>query len=233
MPAAHIDTIGYPILVRGRSETRRVSMTDLVGSSLSIADGGTVTLYDVAGTSRGSGTTSSGACTYTVSSDCPDGPAREIWSVTAGGTAYIFPVGVMVGKVDLPCPVTDDALKQRVSALGVYPSGETSWVKWRNRAWERVLREVAIRQGSLSLWDPSVIYDAALAACMAAVLEEAASLGAQPWGDLAAAWEQKYQQEVDRVVVRLDTDTDQAPDTDPRAQATGVSIGQRYPGRVG
>lgn len=222
MPAAHIDTIGYPILVKGRSETRRVSMTDLVGSSLSIADGGTVTLYDVAGTSRGSGTTSSGACTYTVSSDCPDGPAVEVWAVTAGGTSHTFRVDVMVGKADLPCPVTDDALKQRISALGTYPSGETTWAKWRNRAWERVLRDVAARHASLSLWAPGAIYDAALAACMAAVLGEAASYGAQPWADLAAQWEHRYSVEIDRIAIRLDTDSDQAPDTGPLFQSAGL-----------
>lgn len=96
-----------------------------------------------------------------------------------------------------------------------------------------MLREVMARHGSLSLWAPGVLYDAGVAACMANVLQTAAAYGSSPWADLAAAWEQRYQQEIDRLTIRLDTDADQAPDTDPARQATGVSIGQRYSGRVG
>lgn len=233
MPSATIDTRGYPVLVRGRSETRGLGVEDDTGADVSIADGGTVTLYDVAGTSRGTGTTSGGGVTYTVSSDCPDGAAVEVWSITAGGKAYIFRVDVAVTKSDIPCLVTDGDLEERIEPLGAFPPGRTTWWKWRFRGWNRMLREVMARHGSLSLWAPGVLYDAGLAAAMANVLQTAASYGAQPWADLAAAWEQRYQQEIDRLTVRLDTDADQAPDTDPRAQATGVSIGQRYPTRVG
>ena len=67
---------------------------------------------------------------------------------------------------------------------------------------------------------------------MAAVLQTAAAYGAQPWADLAVEWERRYQHEIDRVILRLDTDADQAPDTDPMRQATGVAIGER-PGVVG
>lgn len=228
MPAAHLDTgTTYPVLVAGRSEVRQVQVTSSTGTPQAIADGGTVTLYDVAGTSRGTGTTSGGGVTYTVSSSCPDGPAVEVWSVTAGGVAYTFRVGVLVGKADLPCPISDDALEQQIAALGTYPDGETTWAKWRNRGWDRVIRDLVRRQGTASLWDPAAVYDAALASCMAVVLRTAAGYGAQPWADLAAEWERRYQHEIDRVILRLDTDSDQAPDTDPLRQSTGVAIGER------
>ena len=60
MPFGRVDTLGVGVLVRGRTESRRVLIYDGSGNALAIADGGTVTLYDAAGTSLGSGTTSSG-----------------------------------------------------------------------------------------------------------------------------------------------------------------------------
>lgn len=237
MPFARVDTLGVNVLVRGRSEARRILLYDGSGSEMAIADGGTVTLRDVAGTSLGSGTTSGGAATYTVSSGAAVGVGFETWDVTAGGVPVVVRVRVLIGHADIPCPINDDDVGQTMSALdGAYPVGETSWAKHIRRGWDRVMRDVIRRtranyDGELYVADD--LYDAGLASVIHQICVDASALGSTRWADLAAVWGQRYQHELERAMLRFGTDDDAAPDVDPQRLGTGAAVGERQFGRIG
>lgn len=237
MPFARVDSLGVPTVVRGRSETRQILVYDGGGDALTIADGGTVTLYDASGTSLGSGTTSGGTVTYTVASGSSVGAGHEVWDVTAGGTAYKFRVRVLVGHADIPCPINDDDVEQVMSVLdGSYPAGEDSWAKAIRRGWVRVLREV-IRRTRVNydgeLYTADDLYDAALASVVHQIALDASAFGSARWADIAVTWGQRYEHEIERAMLRFGTDNDAAPDTDPQRLGTGAAIGERQFGRIG
>jgi hypothetical protein len=237
MGFVRVDGFGVSVLVRGRSEARRVRLYDVNGAELTVANGGTVTLYDASGTSLGSGTTSSGTATYTVSSGSAVGVGFEVWDVTASGTAYKFRLRVLVGHADIACPINDDDVEQVMSVLdGSYPSGETSWAKHIRRGWDRVLREVVRRtrvnyDGELYTGDD--LYDAALAAVVHQIALDASAFGSARWADIAVNWGQRYEHEIERAMLRYGTDNDAGPDTDPHRLGTGAAIGERQFGRIG
>lgn len=237
MPFGRVDTLGVGVLVRGRTESRRILLYDGNGAALAIADGGTVTLYDASGASLGSGTTSSGIATYTVSIGSPVGVGFEVWDVTAGSSAYKARVRVLVAHADILCPVNDDDIEQVMSVLdGAYPIGETSWSKRIRRGWDRVLRDVIRRTRANydgELYTSDDLYDTALASVIHQICVDASALGSTRWADLAVVWGQRYQHELERAMLRFGTDDDAAPDTDPQRLGTGAAIGERQFGRIG
>lgn len=237
MPFSRVDTLGVPVLVRGRSETRRVLLYDDTGTQLTIADGGTVTLTDLNGTSLGSGTTSSGAAVYTVSAGTTVGPGYETWAVTASGTAYTFRVRVLVGQADLPCPINDDDIGQVVSVLdSMYPVGETTWAKQIRRGWDRAMREVIRRTRANfdgELYASDDLYDAGLSAVIAQICLDASALGSARWADLATEWERRFQHAIESAMLRFGKDATAGPDTEAERMGSGAAVGERQFGRLG
>lgn len=235
--ALSFDVGPYPILVRGRSVARMVSVHSLSdGSSAAIGNGGTVTLYTMSGTSLVSGTTSGGGVTYTVPAGSDVGPAYELWDVTAGSTPIKVRVPVLLVQADLLCPINNDAITQRILALDEPPVGEDGWFKAISRGWDRLIRDMVrlSRVGvDAEIWSAGAVYDAALAACMAQVLETAAAYGSATWEAARDRWETRYQHELQRMMVDYGTDNDAGVDTDRTRLSRGSGIGEVPTGRVG
>lgn len=237
MPAVRVDSFGVSVLVRGRTESRRIRLYDKNGTELTIADGGTVTLRDASGNSLGTGTTSSGTATYAVSSGSPVGVGFETWDVTAGGTAYTFRLRVLIGHADIPCPINDADVEHVMSVFdGAYPIGETTWAKHIRGGWDRVMRDVVRRtranyDGELYTCDD--LYDAGLASVIHQICVDASALGSARWADLAVTWGQRYEHELSRAMLRFGTDDDAAPDQGPERLGTGIAVGERQFGRIG
>jgi hypothetical protein len=235
MPAIIVDSGPVPILVRGRSEARVALVSSASSGSAMTITAGTVTLYSAAGVSLVSASISGASATYTVPAGNP-GRGYEVWAVTAGGSAVTFRVGVLLGTYDLACPIVDDDITQRYPALGTYPAGETSWYKAINRGWDRLLRDLMTtsRIGlDAEVMYPDVLREAALASCMAQIMGIASTYGAQPWADLEQKWEQRYDHQMERLILTYGTDSDTVPDTGPTRLGRGSGIGEVNIGRKG
>ena len=227
-----------PILVRGRtSSVVLVCESTSDGSSLTVAVGGTVTLYDRAGASIVSGTTTAGGV---VSLAVPAGDAvgacTLLWDVTAGSTPIKIRVNGILAQADLLCPVLSGDIERVIAALETPPSGETTWAKSIASGWRRLMGDLVrvSRIGTdAEIWSSSELFDAALAAAMTRVLSTASGYGAQPWLDHLQRWETQYSHELDRLMVTYGLDADTAPDTDRLRLSAGSGIGERMTGRVG
>lgn len=237
MPSVAATIPFVPVLVRGRTESVSLvcqSTTD--GSSLSVADGGTVTLYDRSGTSVVSATTSSGSAALAIPAGDDVGAFTLLFNVTAGSTPIKVRVKAIVAQADLLCPVLIGDIERIVAGLNTFPSGETSWVKAIASGWRRLLQDL-IRVSRLGvdaeIWSSSELADAALAAAMTRVLSTAAGYGGGPWLDQLQRWETQYAHEMERLMVTYGLDADTAPDTDRARLAAGSGIGERMTGRVG
>lgn len=226
-----------PVLVRGRTASVvLVCESTLDGSSLEVADGGTVTLYDRAGTSMVSGTTSDGAASLAVPSGDGVGACTLLFDVTAGSTPIKIRINGILAQADLLCPILSGDIERVIAGLETPPTGETTWAKAIASGWRRLMGDLVrvSRIGAdAEIWSSSELFDAALAAAMTRVLSTASGYGAQPWLDLLQRWETQYAHELERLMVTYGLDADTAPDTDRARLAAGSGIGERVTGRVG
>lgn len=228
-----IARLDLPALVeRGRDTPISITITDEDGAEQT-ASAATVTIYDgseviidaAAATSLGP------PASYTVTGATTTDRALSsswlfVWTMTIGGTSYVFRQPAYLVRHVLYPVVTDDDLTQLHSDLDALrdTANMISFAPYRTRAWERIQRRMIARGNRPALvLDPWALKDLHTFSALELIFRDfASSLGDERYRELADYYATAAASEWDSLVFRYDDDQSGTISTDERRTAQPV-----------
>ena len=225
--------IGLPALIeRGRDTAISLSIHNAAGAeqtataaTLTLYDGGETILDGVTATSLGP-PASHTVTAATTTDRALSSEYLAVWTMTIGGSSYVFRQPAYLVRHILYPTVTDDDLTELHSDLDALrdTANMTTFQPFRERAWEQIQRRLIARGNR-----PALVLDSwalkdlhTFGALRLAFRDFASSLGDERYAELAAYYDTAYQSEWDAMVLRYDDDENGTISSDERRTGSPV-----------
>ena len=217
-------------LQKGKAET--LSLAWYANGILAAPTSGTYTLSDADGTAvitAAAVTVASQVATYALGATAlnaytlPQGSWRESWALTVSGVVETVEREVMVCRVaPVQHLVQDDLYRMHSDWSRLLPPGRTSYDEPIQAAWEellqRMLGQEIIPHQVLNWWAVTVVHKYWAASIICRDFSTGETRDGR-WGQLSKAYEQRANEEYDRLFLKKDNDEDGVADSSTTQQA--------------
>ncbi len=209
------------IVVTGETISRTLTVFSGT-SSVTVDNGSSYTLYNSAGASQVTGTTTSGSVSIAVPGSLSVGAtAYEVWDVTVSTGTAIPPIRrtVLVTSADmLSAPCVHREVCDVHAGLTTFPTGQSSWETQILAGWYRIIRWLMSHSrlaSNAELHSPDVLFDACTFAARREIFSYLATFGNEPAVEWRDYYESEFRNELESLRARFDTDGDGVAETDP------------------